>query len=78
MLQWKKAKKDGPYKTYKGSPISKGEFQHNLWGIEDKELSGRWDWGKLYGKQVLKHGVRNSLLVAPMPTASTSQILRKQ
>ena len=35
----------GPYKTYKGSPISKGEFQHNLWGIEDSELSGRWDWG---------------------------------
>ncbi len=68
------AKKDGAYETYKGSPISKGEFQHNLWGVEDKELSGRWDWGKLR-KQVLKHGVRNSLLVAPMPTASTSQIL---
>ena len=68
------AKKDGPYETYKGSPISKGEFQHNLWGIKDKELSGRWDWEKLR-KQVLKHGVRNSLLVAPMPTASTSQIL---
>ena len=68
------AKKDGPYETYKGSPISEGEFQYNLWGIKDKELSGRWDWGRLR-KQVAKHGVRNSLLVAPMPTASTSQIL---
>ncbi|MDY8136865.1 ribonucleoside-diphosphate reductase subunit alpha [Aquimarina sp. 2201CG5-10] len=68
------AKKDGPYKTYDGSPISKGEFQYNLWGIKDEELSGRWDWAKLR-KQVLKNGVRNSLLVAPMPTASTSQIL---
>ena len=68
------AKKDGPYQTYKGSPISKGEFQHNLWGIKDEELSGRWDWVKLR-KTVEKKGVRNSLLVAPMPTASTSQIL---
>ena len=68
------SKKDGPYKTYKGSPVSKGEFQHNMWGIKDEELSGRWDWTKLR-KDVLKHGVRNSLLVAPMPTASTSQIL---
>ena len=68
------AKKDGPYQTYKGSPISKGEFQHNLWGIKDEELSGRWDWVKLR-KTVKKQGVRNSLLVAPMPTASTSQIL---
>ena len=68
------SKKDGPYKTYKGSPVSKGEFQHNMWGIKDEELSGRWDWTKLR-KNVLKHGVRNSLLVAPMPTASTSQIL---
>ena len=68
------AKKDGPYKTYKGSPMSKGEFQHNLWGIKDEELSGRWDWLALR-KTVKKQGVRNSLLVAPMPTASTSQIL---
>jgi ribonucleoside-diphosphate reductase alpha chain len=68
------AKVDGPYQTFKGSPISEGLFQHNLWGIEDSELSGRWDWGKLR-KDVKKHGVRNSLLVAPMPTASTSQIL---
>ena len=68
------AEKDGAYKTYKGSPISKGEFQYNLWGIKDEELSGRWDWPALR-KDVKKHGVRNSLLVAPMPTASTSQIL---
>lgn len=68
------AKKEGPYQSYKGSPISKGEFQHNLWGIKDEELSGRWDWEKLR-KKVKKQGVRNSLLVAPMPTASTSQIL---
>jgi ribonucleoside-diphosphate reductase alpha chain len=68
------AKADGAYKTFKGSPMSKGEFQHNMWGIKDEELSGRWDWAKLR-KAVLKHGVRNSLLVAPMPTASTSQIL---
>ncbi|MFC4221532.1 ribonucleoside-diphosphate reductase subunit alpha [Flagellimonas marina] len=68
------AKEEGTYSSYEGSPISKGEFQHNLWGIKDEELSGRWDWGKLR-KDVKKNGVRNSLLVAPMPTASTSQIL---
>ena len=68
------AKDKGPYSTYKGSPMSEGEFQYNMWNIKDEELSGRWDWGKLR-KQVLKNGVRNSLLVAPMPTASTSQIL---
>lgn len=68
------AQEEGPYSTFKGSPISKGQFQQNLWGVEDKELSGRWDWAKLR-KQVIKNGVRNSLLVAPMPTASTSQIL---
>ncbi len=68
------AQKDGSYQSYQGSPISKGEFQHNLWGIKDDELSGLWDWAKLR-EDVLKHGVRNSLLVAPMPTASTSQIL---
>ncbi|PKP27017.1 MAG: ribonucleoside-diphosphate reductase subunit alpha [Bacteroidetes bacterium HGW-Bacteroidetes-2] len=65
---------DGPYESFKGSPISEGEFQHNLWGIKDEELSGRWNWSKLR-KEVKKNGVRNSLLVAPMPTASTSQIL---
>ncbi|WP_019037378.1 ribonucleoside-diphosphate reductase subunit alpha [Psychroflexus tropicus] len=68
------AKVEGPYSSYEGSPISKGEFQYNLWGLKDKDLSGRWDWSKLRDK-VMKHGVRNSLLMAPMPTASTSQIL---
>ena len=68
------AKKDGPYESFKGSPMSKGEFQYNMWGIKDEELSGRWDWVGLR-KKVIKTGVRNSLLVAPMPTASTSQIL---
>ncbi|PZX93940.1 ribonucleoside-diphosphate reductase subunit alpha [Flavobacterium aquariorum] len=65
---------EGPYSTFKGSPMSNGEFQHNLWGMKDEELSGRWDWDSLR-KEVVKNGVRNSLLVAPMPTASTSQIL---
>ena len=68
------AKKNGKYETYNGSPISEGKFQHNLWNVDEKDLSGLWDWAKLR-KDVLKHGVRNSLLVAPMPTASTSQIL---
>lgn len=68
------AVKEGPYSTFKGSPISKGEFQYNLWGLKDEDLSGRWDWAGLR-KKVMKDGVRNSLLMAPMPTASTSQIL---
>ena len=68
------AKEEGPYSTFEGSPISQGEFQHNLWGMKDEELSGRWDWASLR-KEVVANGVRNSLLVAPMPTASTSQIL---
>jgi len=68
------AKEEGPYSTFKGSPISEGEFQYNLWGLKDSDLSGRWDWASLR-KEVVEHGVRNSLLVAPMPTASTSQIL---
>lgn len=68
------AKVEGPYSTYEGSPISKGEFQFNLWGLKDSDLSGRWDWDSLR-KEVMEYGVRNSLLVAPMPTASTSQIL---
>lgn len=68
------AKEEGAYETFQGSPISEGQFQYNLWGLKDEELSGRWNWAKLR-KDVLKHGVRNSLLVAPMPTASTSQIL---
>ena len=48
------AKADGPYQTYEGSPISKGEFQHNLWNIKDEELSGRWDWESLRKKGVEK------------------------
>lgn len=68
------AKAKEPYSTYKGSPISQGEFQFNMWGVKEEDLSGNWDWGKLR-KDIKKHGVRNSLLLAPMPTASTSQIL---
>jgi ribonucleoside-diphosphate reductase alpha chain len=64
--------KQGPYETYPGSPISQGIFQFDMWGV--KPTSGRWDWEALRA-EVMEHGVRNSLLVAPMPTASTSQIL---
>ncbi len=66
------AKKNGPYETFKGSPVSKGIFQFDMWGVTP--ASNRWDWESLK-KEVKQHGVRNSLLVAPMPTASTSQIL---
>ncbi len=66
------AKVDGPYQTFEGSPISRGIFQFDMWGV--KPESGRWDWEALRN-EVMEHGVRNSLLVAPMPTASTSQIL---
>ena len=66
------AKKDGPYSTIKGSPISEGIFQFDMWGVTPS--SGNWDWNGLR-EDVKNHGVRNSLLVAPMPTASTSQIL---
>ncbi len=65
------AKVDGPYETFAGSPVSKGIFQFDMWDVEP---TLRWDWYTLKA-EVLKHGVRNSLLVAPMPTASTSQIL---
>ena len=68
------AKEEGPYSTFEGSPISKGEFQYNMWNIKDEDLSGRWDWKSLR-TEVMANGVRNSLLLAPMPTASTSQIL---
>lgn len=66
------AKKDGAYETFKGSPVSKGIFQFDMWGVTPD--SNRWDWMELK-REVKKHGVRNSLLLAPMPTASTSQIL---
>ncbi|MFN9595987.1 MAG: ribonucleoside-diphosphate reductase subunit alpha, partial [Bacteroidota bacterium] len=62
---------EGPYETYAGSPVSKGVFQFDMWGVTP---SPRWEWDVLR-EEVIKHGVRNSLLVAPMPTASTSQIL---
>ena len=65
------AKRDGAYETFAGSPISKGLFQFDLWKAEPTD---RWDWDTLR-KEVMEHGVRNSLLLAPMPTASTSQIL---
>lgn len=63
---------EGTYETWEGSPISKGIFQFDMWGV--KPESNRWDWEDLR-KKVIKNGVRNSLLLAPMPTASTSQIL---
>ena len=65
------AKKDGPYETFAGSPASKGQLQFDLWSVVPSQ---DLEWDKLK-KQIQKHGLRNSLLVAPMPTASTSQIL---
>jgi ribonucleoside-diphosphate reductase alpha chain len=65
------AQRDGAYETFEGSPASKGELQYDLWGVEP---SDRWNWAELKAK-IKKHGLRNSLLIAPMPTASTSQIL---
>ena len=65
------AKVDGPYQTYAGSPVSKGIFQFDMWGVTP---TSRWEWDVLK-EEVMKHGVRNSLLLAPMPTASTAQIL---
>eukprot|EP00913_Durusdinium_trenchii_P034438 g32219.t1 len=62
----------GPYQTYAGSPASKGQLQFDLWNRAPK--SGRWDWQGLKAR-IAAHGLRNSLLVAPMPTASTAQIL---
>ena len=66
------AKEHGSYESFKGSPVSKGIFQFDMWGVTPS--SGRWDWAKLK-QEVKQNGVRNSLLLAPMPTASTSQIL---
>lgn len=66
------AKVEGPYTSWEGSPISKGIFQFDMWNVTPS--SGNWDWETLRS-DVVAHGVRNSLLVAPMPTASTSQIL---
>lgn len=61
----------GPYETYEGSPVSRGILQQDMWGV--KEPSQRWDWAGLRA-DIARHGVRNSLLLAPMPTASTSQV----
>jgi len=65
------SKVNGPYETYEGSPVSKGVFQFDMWGVTP---SSRWEWDVLK-EEVKTHGVRNSLLLAPMPTASTAQIL---
>lgn len=65
------AKIDGAYESYPGSPASKGIFQHDMWNVTP---SPRWEWDVLK-EEVQKYGIRNSLLLAPMPTASTSQIL---
>jgi len=65
------ARADGAYETYKGSPASKGILQFDMWGVEP---SSRWDWSGLKDK-IAEHGMRNSLLMAPMPTASTAQIM---
>lgn len=65
------AEKLGPYETYAGCPVSQGELQYDMWGVKPSDL---WDWTDLKA-QIAKHGVRNSLLMAPMPTASTSQIM---
>jgi ribonucleoside-diphosphate reductase alpha chain len=65
------SKELGPYETYQGSPVSKGIFQYDMWNVTP---SNRWEWNVLK-EEVKKYGVRNSLLLAPMPTASTAQIL---
>ena len=66
--------KDGSYSSFKDSPLSNGQFQFNLWDIDDSNLSGMWDWNTLR-EGIVKTGIRNSLLTALMPTASTSQIM---
>jgi ribonucleoside-diphosphate reductase alpha chain len=71
MASMEAAKADGPYETFPGSPMSKGIFQFDMWNVKP---SDRWDWDALRA-EVMTHGLRNSLLIAPMPTASTSQIL---
>lgn len=65
------AKEEGAYETFEGSPLSRGMFQFDFWGVIP---TNRWDW-QLLQKEIKEYGVRNSLLIAPMPTASTSQIL---
>jgi ribonucleoside-diphosphate reductase alpha chain len=65
------AREEGPYETYAGSPVSKGVLQFDMWDVKP---SDRWEWDTLR-EEIKAHGVRNSLLLAPMPTASTAQIL---
>ena len=65
------AEEEGPYETWEGSPASQGQLQFDLWGVTPTDL---WDWASLKAK-IARTGMRNALLVAPMPTASTSQIL---
>ncbi|KAF9553232.1 ribonucleotide reductase alpha subunit [Agrocybe pediades] len=65
------AERDGPYETWMGSPAQQGQLQYDMWGVTPTDL---WDWASLKEK-IARTGLRNSLLVAPMPTASTSQIL---
>jgi len=68
------AKVQGPYSTFEGSPLSEGKFQFDLWHNGSEKTDGRYDWAQV-SREVQEHGARNSLLVAPMPTASTAQIL---
>jgi ribonucleotide reductase alpha subunit len=68
------SKREGAYSTFQGSPASEGILQHNLWGINDEDLSGMWDWKKLK-EEIKTYGLRNSMLTSCPPTASTSQIL---
>lgn len=68
------AKKYGPYKTFEGSPFSEGLLQFHLWGYNENNLSGKWDWKSLI-ESIKKYGTYNSLLTTVMPTASSSQIL---
>ena len=69
------AMKDGSYSSFNGSPASKGVLQFDMWNInQEEDLSGRWNWEELK-ESIVKNGLRNSLLLAPMPTASTAQIL---
>lgn len=69
-----KNKKIGAYSSFEGSPLSQGIFQFDMWGVNSEELSGMWDWKELK-EEVKTYGTTNSLLLAPMPTASTAQVL---
>lgn len=67
------AKIDGTYSTFKGSPLSEGKFQFDLWNLKKEELSGMWNWDEMR-RDVIEYGVRNSVLISLMPTASTASI----